>query len=120
MIIESKNSQIDEDTTRLYFKQILDAIDYCHKKDYAHRDIKLENILFDKDKKNAKIIDFGFAALLKDKYGDRVINDHLGTLLYMAPELHLRQPYDSKAVDIFALGVVLFTMIAGHQPFHHT
>ena len=38
----------------------------------------------------------------------------------MAPELHLAIPYNGKAVDIFAMGVALFTMVVGHPPFEHT
>jgi len=74
----------------------------------------------DDEKKNIKLIDFGFAAQHTDKYSDKLMNESLGTTLYMAPELHLHQPYDGKAVDIFALAVALFTMVVGHPPFHHT
>ena len=55
-----------ETIARFYFIQLLDAIEYIHKEGYAHRDIKAENILLDKDY-NLKLADFGFAKLLSGK-----------------------------------------------------
>lgn len=64
-----------------------------------------------------KIADFGFAAPIDGKDGSGNLETFLGTLNYMAPEIHLRTPYDGKAVDVFAAGVILFMMVSAHQPF---
>lgn len=53
-----------EDEVRPFFKQIVEAIQYCHRKQVVHRDIKLENILLDATTKQIKLIDFGFSIAL--------------------------------------------------------
>jgi serine/threonine protein kinase len=73
----------------------------------------LENILLDADF-NIKIADFGFAAKLREK---NKMTTKLGTHGYMAPEFYEKESYDGKTVDIFALGVALFTIYSGFQPF---
>ena len=63
-----------------------------------------------------KVADFGFSTLF-DKYNDGKLRTVLGTEGYMAPEIHTKQPYDGKSVDIFASAIVLFIMFAGSPPF---
>ena len=86
---------------------------YAHKKDVCHRDIKLENILVDEGL-NVRLIDFGFAVQKKD---NEKITQICGTKSYMAPELLLKQPYEGKKIDIWALGVIFYKLIVGHLPF---
>jgi serine/threonine protein kinase len=86
-----------------------------HGRGIAHRDLKPENLLFDSNF-NLKVADFGFSAML-DKYGDGKLRTVLGTEGYMAPEIHAKQPYDGKQVDLFAAGIILFIMFAGSPPF---
>jgi serine/threonine protein kinase len=64
-----------------------------------------------------KIADFGFGAPAQGKDGKGALYSHLGTLNYMAPELHLKFPYDGQAVDLFASAIILFIMVAQHPPF---
>lgn len=64
-----------------------------------------------------KIADFGFAAPSDGRDGKGILETYLGTLNYMAPEIHLQQPYDGRCVDVFAAGVILFMMVSAHQPF---
>mmetsp|Transcript_14775 Transcript_14775/g.22906 ORF Transcript_14775/g.22906 Transcript_14775/m.22906 type:complete len:91 (-) Transcript_14775:637-909(-) len=56
------NRQVPEATCRRFFKQIAEGFDYLHRKNIAHRDVKLDNILIEEGTNMIKIIDFGFAA----------------------------------------------------------
>ena len=73
--------------------------------------MKLENLLLDQFF-NLKIADFGFAAPIGGKYGTGSCMTYLGTLNYMAPEIHLGNPYNGASVDLFACGIILFIMYA--------
>jgi len=102
---------------RWFFKQMIDGLEYCHSKQIAHRDLKPENLLMGEGF-NVKLVDFGFARFFRDgKSGEDVdMKTALGTPGYAAPEILLRQKYNSS-VDIFSLGVILFICIAGFPPF---
>lgn len=107
----ANTGRFKEEVARTYFHQIIEALDYCHSKGVAHRDLKPENLLFD-DKYNLKIADFGFSTFL-----NRQLNTVLGTESYMAPEIHLRMPYEGPVVDLFAAAIILFIMYSGTPPF---
>lgn len=81
--------RFDEDLSRSIFRQIVSAVDYCHFKDIAHRDIKLENIMIDANY-SIKLIDFGFATIVQDGRKSRTF---CGTPSYMAPELVRKEEY---------------------------
>lgn len=101
---------------RYYMKQMLQGLHYLHSKGLAHRDLKLENILLD-DQFRIKFIDFGVTTLLKGKSNDGLARTVVGTLGYMAPEIIQERPYRADVVDLFAMGVALFTMYAREVPF---
>lgn len=101
---------------RYFFKQLINALEFLHSKGFAHRDIKAENILMDSTFA-VKLADFGFSAPLAGKDGTGKLHSGKGTLGYMAPELHSGHPYAGDKVDIFAMGVLLFIMMAQHPPF---
>lgn len=79
------NSNIAEPVARKYFQQLISALDYVHSCGVTHRDLKLENILLDKDN-NIKLLDFGFSNLLKD---GRCLRTSCGSPNYAAPEVIL-------------------------------
>ena len=93
------------------FNIILETVNEIHNFGFAHRDLKLENILLDKWF-NVKIGDFGFCTLLK-----RNLKNFLGTFCYAAPEILMRKKYDGKKIDIFSLGIILFVIVTGKKFF---
>lgn len=106
-----------EPISRFYFRQMMQALHYVHSLGACHRDLKPENILLDKDF-NIKIADFGFAAPIQGRDGSGFLSTYLGTPSYMAPEILGNQKYQGHVVDLFAAGVILFTIHAGHPPFN--
>jgi serine/threonine protein kinase len=64
-----------------------------------------------------KIADFGFAAPISGRDGSGALKTKLGTESYMAPEIHMRKPYNGASVDLFATGIILFIMFTQHPPF---
>ena len=108
------NRQVKEQVCRRFFKQIAEAFDYLHAKGIAHRDIKLDNILIEEKTNMIKIIDFGFAAFCTNGQKLRIF---CGTPSYMAPELVRKHEYDGRQVDMWALGVLLYALLAGTFPF---
>lgn len=82
----------------------MQAVKYAHQQSYAHRDIKLQNILLDEDF-NIKLADWSFGQ--KFLRGQR-FEKELGTQHYMAPEMITGEHYYANCVDIFSMGVVLF------------
>lgn len=108
--------RLKESEARTIFRQIICALEYCHSKLIIHRDLKLENILVD-NKLNVKIIDFGLSNYLN-------VEAHLktscGSLIYAAPEILMGHEYMGPAVDVWSLGVILYTIINGHQPWRST
>jgi len=113
---------ISEKRARRIMRQVMEALIHCHSKGVVHRDIKPENILLDQDF-NVKVTDFGFAKVLQP--GERLY-EVCGTPGYLAPELlkagmverHECAGY-AQEVDVWACGVVLYTLLVGFPPFWH-
>ena len=116
-IMNSPDHKITETNCAELFLQMIGAIQYLHdEKDIVHRDIKPENFLMQQEGTSLKVIliDFGFS--LKCKEGD-FLTDKVGSLQYMAPEQLDDKCRHDRRVDYWALGVVLFNMLTGRQPF---
>lgn len=105
--------RFDEQTARFYFWQLLNAVDFLHKRNIVHRDIKLENLLIDRNL-NLKLIDFAFSALVDDLKAPVA-----GTESYLPPEAFLCKPGEGRKRDLFAVGVILFMMVRGVPPFNN-
>ncbi|PAV60068.1 hypothetical protein WR25_19554 [Diploscapter pachys] len=105
---------------RRLMRQLFDGVAFMHERNIVHRDLKLENILCIDDERIV-ISDFGFAKELED--GER-LRDLCGTPGYLAPETLRCQMYEdsdgySFEVDEWALGVIMYTLLAGYAPFYH-
>ena len=95
------------------FRQIFDAMNYIHKRNMAHRDIKLENILINKNYE-VKIIDFGFGMYNPE---NRLQNFFCGTPNYMPPEITYKKPYNGQKADLWSLGVLVYKLYCADFPF---
>ena len=95
---------------RFYCSQIVSIFEYLHNKNIVYRDLKPENVLIDKDG-YLKLTDFGFAKVL-----DGRTYTLCGTPEYLAPEIILNKGH-GKPVDWWTVGVLLYEMIAGIDPF---
>jgi serine/threonine protein kinase len=96
------------------FCQLVCAVHYLHKKgNFVHRDIKIENILFD-EFMNVRLIDFGFSKALSECRPQ--LQTVCGSYPYCAPEIFQGVPY-GKPVDVWSLGIVLYAMVLGKLPF---
>ncbi|KAH0787804.1 CAMK family protein kinase [Histomonas meleagridis] len=103
---------ISEQQAMVFFRQIMEAIEYIHNQNYAHRDITLRNILIAADG-SAKLADFG---LCKRKPLSNLYTTMCGTFVYTAPEIITGQQYDGFSVDIWSAGICLYSMVSNHLP----
>ncbi|CAI4216085.1 unnamed protein product [Parascedosporium putredinis] len=96
------------------FAQLVGAVAYVHANSCVHRDLKLENILFDKNE-NVKLVDFGFTREYEGKANH--LQTFCGTICYSAPEMLKGEKYAGEKVDVWSLGVILYALLCGELPF---
>lgn len=108
--------RLREDVARVYFQQLISAIDFCHSRGVYHRDLKPENLLLDEDG-NLKVTDFGLSTFAEHLRQDGLLHTTCGTPAYVAPEVIGRKGYDGAKADIWSCGVILYVLLAGFLPF---
>jgi protein-serine/threonine kinase len=107
-------TNMDESECRSIFVQVANAVHHLHTKaKVVHRDIKDENVILDGEG-NIKLIDFGSAAYIKSGPFDVFV----GTIDYAAPEVLAGKPYRGTEQDVWALGILLYTIIYKENPFY--
>ena len=115
--------KLNENEAKLYIYQILMGIKEIHDRGWAHRDIKLENIVKDEGRYRCKLVDLGLAVNITEPNEDYNCSVIKGTSQYAAPELVTDRylldgsRFDCKKADIFAAGVCLYIMLYGKYLF---
>ncbi|XP_077613448.1 PAS domain-containing serine/threonine-protein kinase isoform X2 [Crocuta crocuta] len=108
-----RHPSLDEPLASYIFRQLVSAVGYLRSKGIIHRDIKDENIVIAEDF-TIKLIDFGSAAYLEE---DRLFHTFCGTIEYCAPEVLMGNPYKGPELEMWSLGVTLYTLIFEENPF---
>jgi len=110
----AQRKQLAPELVAVVTVQLLRAVAYLHSRRILHRDITLQNIMYEsQDGNNVKLIDLGHAVSLDDR---EALLNNCGTLGYIAPEILQEQPYDA-VVDIWSVGICGFTMLTRKEPF---
>ncbi|XP_045874798.1 PAS domain-containing serine/threonine-protein kinase isoform X3 [Meles meles] len=108
-----RHPNLDEPLASYIFRQLVAAVGYLRSKNVIHRDIKDENIVIAEDF-TIKLIDFGSAAYLEK---GRLFHTFCGTIEYCAPEVLMGNPYKGPELEMWSLGVTLYTLIFEENPF---
>jgi len=106
---------LSETQAKAIFRQLVDALLYCHVMHVIHRDIKPANILVRKDG-HVKLIDFGLSAIIES---GKLQGTFCGSPSYVAPEIVLSNLYSGTSADIWSLGVLLYAMLTSKLPFEN-
>ncbi|KAI8331373.1 hypothetical protein BC941DRAFT_505857 [Chlamydoabsidia padenii] len=138
--LQKRHGSLHEDEARLIFRQMVTAVDYCHSRWVVHRDLKAPNVLL-KTNGQVKLADFGLGnrfglqrlrtmcgtvpKRIKSRYTvvcapfSSLYFIYIGSMLYYSPEIICEQKYIGPEVDCWCLGVTLFRMTSGFEPFSH-
>ena len=107
---------IDENEVKKIFTKIVEAVQYMHGENVCHRDLKLENILIDRQSQQIKLIDFGFSVKTRS-INEQKLHCECGTPIYMSPEMAQKRDHLGGPADMWALGVILYILLTGKTPF---
>jgi len=108
-----EEGKIVEPIAQKIFRQLASAVSFLHACGWVHRDLKPDNIMWDKNSGKLKLIDFESACRFRK---GAKINQVVGTLRYLSPEVR-RGSYEGPEIESWSLGVTLFVMLSAHFPF---
>lgn len=106
-----KSVKLDKSKYGIYFKQIIEGVRQCHYHDILHRDLKMENIVYDENTDTLKIIDFGLSVPFQSI---KILRDGslVNTFHYRPPECLITDAYQyGQSVDIWAIGCIMYYMM---------
>ena len=110
----SEHGRLEASKAQRIFTQLVGAVSYVHSKSCVHRDLKLENILLDKNE-DVKLVDFGFTREYSGSTS--YLQTWCGTMCYSAPEMIKGEKYAGEKVDVWSLGIILYALLCGELPF---
>ncbi|CDF33575.1 Serine/threonine protein kinase [Chondrus crispus] len=115
-----RRGELDEKLARKYFQQLIDGVDYCHRRGVCHRDLKPENLLVDENG-TLKITDFGVSSMKGGVSGSDLLYTACGTPYYCAPEIinGAEEGYSGVKIDAWSCGIILFLLLTGTLPFQN-
>ena len=111
---ETKDHRLTEDRARFFVAQLLDAVHYLHSVGICHRDLKLQNLLLDKEQRTLKLSDFGTA---EPCWGGPVQAAGVGTPCFWPPEVLVEEECDGTKIDTWSCGLMVYQLLAGVTPF---
>ena len=115
LLVNSEHHRLEEHQIIPIVRDILEALDYAHRRGIFHRDVKPSNVLLENDYR-ALLIDFGIAVAVGEERRTRT-GVIVGTPLYMSPEQITRPKSIDHRSDVYSLGCVIYEMLTGQTPF---
>lgn len=109
-----EHGRMESSKAQRIFTQLVGAVSYVHSRQCVHRDLKLENILLDKQE-NVKLVDFGFTREYQGTTS--YLRTWCGTICYSAPEMLKGEKYAGEKVDVWSLGIILYALLCGELPY---
>ena len=115
--IEKRGFRLKEERASEIIHKLCTTVYFLHQYGIVHRDLKPENILMTDDTDNAdiRLVDFGLGKIIGP---GETCTEPFGTFSYVAPEVLQEKPYNFK-VDLFAIGIITYLLVAGFLPFDH-
>ena len=111
-----RNPVMDEALSSIIFRQVVSAVDFLHSREILHRDVKDENVIIN-HQFSCKLIDFGSATFFKP---GQLFSTFYGTVEYCSPEVLRGSPYSGPELEMWSLGVLLYIIMFGENPFYNT
>lgn len=114
----NQRGELEPKLARKYFQQLIEGVDYCHRRGVYHRDLKPENLLVDENG-SLKITDFGVSSMKGGTSGNDLLYTACGTPYYAAPEIinGAKGGYSGVKIDAWSCGIILYLLLAGTLPF---